>query len=397
MNLFVKGEGEIHGKEILTLSADLFYAADLITKNGKGDKFSLAYGEHENLLFSEVKSEDIISMAILDTKKKVLRGFRMAPSTRYSDSKPFSDENLEDRIAVDAIVMQVAHPSLTDFTMFENTHSGMLSESDEFDLNSIMMGIETVLINKIYSKQDDGLSAITKPVQAINISLVETGMLNPSKVVFGRFEGFKPATRKRAGIKLSEIKDKFVLNPERAFSQEEKEMMFNIPSYYAVSSNVVSIAEKIKTSWDKDPNLRKVNVLMEGPAGTGKTLDSKVLSRLLGLPYTKITCFADMDSSDVTGAILPVANEEIELPMPSDDEIYFDPAGCWERITGKKVEEGQEITEADVREAINEAYESFYASQEGKNSPRYVYYASEIVKAFENGWLCEIQERARRS
>jgi midasin (ATPase involved in ribosome maturation) len=133
---------------------------------------------------------------------------------------------------------------------------------------------------------------------------------------------------------------------------------------------------------------------MEGPAGTGKTMDSKVLSKLLGLPYTKVTCFSDMDSSDVTGAILPVAEEGIDIPIPSDDEIFFDPAGCYERITGKRLtpEEAVDISEADVRSAINEIYENFYSSQEGKNSPRYVYYASEIVKAFENGWLCEVQE-----
>lgn len=394
MNIFKKGDGTIHGQKNKNLSGDLYLALSLIMRNGTGEGYSLAYGEHENMQFAEVKSENIISMAIFDSKKKVLRGFRMDATTRYSDTKAFSDENLEDRITASAIAVMVANPPQTDFANFENSHSGELSDDDMYQLDQILMGIESKLVTHIYSKDDAlGLSAFTKPVQAINISLVETGMLNPTKVIFGKFEGFKPSKKtKRASVNITELRDKFKLNPERVFTPEEKAMLFNVPKYYAVSTNVLSIAEKVKASWGGDPNLRKVNILMEGPAGTGKTLDSKVLSSLLGLPYTKITCFSDMDSSDVTGAILPVANEELEIPIPSDDEIFFDPAGCYERITGKKVEDDQEITEADVREAINEVYESFYASQEGRNSPRYVYYASEIVKAFENGWLCEVQE-----
>lgn len=395
MNLFIKGDGLIHGQIYNTMSGDLFYALKMITENGKEyADITAAYGEHENLLFSEVKTSSVISMAILDTKRKVLRGFRMVPATRRIEAKSFSDDNFEDRIAVGIIAVMVAGADLQPFSNFESTaHQSTLTEDEEYELTQCLNAVEGNVVTKVYAKEDAGLSAVTKPIQQINISLVETGMLNPSKIVFGKFEGFQHSKKaKKAGINIAELKNKFTLNPERIFTPEEKAMMFNIPKYYAASSNVISIAEKVKASWSGDPNLRKVNILMEGPAGTGKTLDSKVLSALLGLPYTKITCFSDMDSSDVTGAILPVANEELEIPIPSDDEIFFDPAGCYERITGKKVEDDQEITEADVREAINEVYESFYASQEGRNSPRYVYYASEIVKAFENGWLCEVQE-----
>ena len=57
------------------------------------------------------------------------------------------------------------------------------------------------------------------------------------------------------------------------------------------------------------------------------------------LPYTKVTCFADMDKSDVLGSILPV------------------------------------LSEKDKSDTIE-----------------YHYYPSEIVRAYENGWLLEIQE-----
>ncbi|HAX50963.1 MAG TPA: ATPase, partial [Lachnospiraceae bacterium] len=71
-----------------------------------------------------------------------------------------------------------------------------------------------------------------------------------------------------------------------------------------------------------------------------KTQIAKALSADFNLPYTKVTCFADMDKSDVLGSILPVLSEE---------DGHSD-----------KVE--------------------------------YRYYPSEIVRAYENGWLLEIQE-----
>lgn len=67
---------------------------------------------------------------------------------------------------------------------------------------------------------------------------------------------------------------------------------------------------------------------------------AKALSADFGLPYTKVTCFADIDKSDVLGSILPV--------LPEDEN----------KTVG--------VT--------------------------YKYYPSEIVRAYENGWLLEIQE-----
>ena len=130
---------------------------------------------------------------------------------------------------------------------------------------------------------------------------------------------------------------------------------------------------------------------MEGPKGTGKTMDAKVLSRLLGLPYTKETCFSDMDSSNVIGSFLPVADEEPDIWLPSEDEIFFDPAGCYEKLTGETLTDEQKlkISDLDVQEAIQEALER---EEEKDTTPKYVFYSSEIVKAFENGWVCEIQE-----
>lgn len=56
--------------------------------------------------------------------------------------------------------------------------------------------------------------------------------------------------------------------------------------------------------------MKIANILLEGDAGSGKTQLAKALSANFGLPYTKVTCFADMDKSDIIGAILPVISTE---------------------------------------------------------------------------------------
>ncbi|GAE87859.1 AAA family ATPase [Acetivibrio straminisolvens] len=92
-------------------------------------------------------------------------------------------------------------------------------------------------------------------------------------------------------------------------------------------------------NWNRG-EMKISTILLEGDAGSGKTQLAKALSAKFNLPYTKVTCFADMDKSDVLGSILPV------------------------------------LTDKD--------------NKSGKIE--YRYYPSEIVRAYENGWLLEIQE-----
>lgn len=80
--------------------------------------------------------------------------------------------------------------------------------------------------------------------------------------------------------------------------------------------------------------MKITNILLEGDAGSGKTQLAKALSADFSLPYTKITCFADMDKSDILGSILPISNSE-------------------------------------------------------NGAIQYQYYPSEIIRAYENGWLLE--------
>lgn len=143
---------------------------------------------------------------------------------------------------------------------------------------------------------------------------------------------------KKWGTKMNE---QWILSPGRQLTVEEKKLVWKKPLSHKISEQEIRVSNEIKRNWNNE-EMKITNILLEGDAGSGKTEMAKALSANFGLPYTKVTCFADMDKSDIIGAILPVLSGE---------------------------EQSQD--EKDVS---------------------YNFYPSEIVRAFENGYLLEIQE-----
>lgn len=135
------------------------------------------------------------------------------------------------------------------------------------------------------------------------------------------------------------MKGQWLLSPTRQLTEAEQSLIWKKPSTHIESQAERRICAEVKRNWNND-EMKITNILLEGDAGSGKTQLAKALSAEFSLPYTKITCFADMDKSDVLGSILPV--------LPED------------------------------RHKANEV--------------NYQFYPSEIVRAYENGWLLEIQE-----
>lgn len=137
------------------------------------------------------------------------------------------------------------------------------------------------------------------------------------------------------------MKQNCILSPERRLTDIEQSLVWQKPASHIDSEAEKRIYNEVVKNWNRG-EMKISTILLEGDAGSGKTQIAKALSADFNLPYTKVTCFADMDKSDVLGSILPVLSEK------------------------------DESDESDTVE--------------------YKYYPSEIVRAYENGWLLEIQE-----
>jgi len=130
-----------------------------------------------------------------------------------------------------------------------------------------------------------------------------------------------------------------ILSPDRQLTDEEQSLVWHKPASHIESAAEKRIYQEVARNWNRG-EMKISTILLEGDAGSGKTQLAKALSAEFNLPYTKVTCFADMDKSDVLGSILPVLPEQEDQP----------------------------------------------------DTVQYRYYPSEIVRAYENGWLLEIQE-----
>ncbi len=180
--------------------------------------------------------------------------------------------------------------------------------------------------------------------------------------------------------------ENFSLTENRTFSRLEKQMIWKKPKSHRTSAEEWRIASEIKGNW-QDPEMKISNVLLEGDAGSGKTQLAKALSADLQLPYTKVTCFADMDKSDVFGALLPVVDSNKEQDQELLEAIYQ--TDTLEAVL-TLIQNHYGIDSFSAKEKLAELVQRIEADY--PDAIHYSYYPSEIVRAIEKGYLLEIQE-----
>ena len=180
--------------------------------------------------------------------------------------------------------------------------------------------------------------------------------------------------------------ENFSLTENRTFSRLEKQMIWKKPKSHRTSAEEWRIASEIKGNW-QDPEMKVSNVLLEGDAGSGKTQLAKALSADLQLPYTKVTCFADMDKPDVFGALLPVVDSNKEQDQELLEAIYQ--TDTLEAVL-TLIQNHYGIDPFSAKEKLAELVQRIEADY--PDAIHYSYYPSEIVRAIEKGYLLEIQE-----
>lgn len=178
----------------------------------------------------------------------------------------------------------------------------------------------------------------------------------------------------------------FSLTKDRQFSSVEKQMIWQKPTSHRTSQEEQRIAAEIFENWN-DLEMKISNILLEGDAGSGKTQLAKALSADLQLPYTKITCFADMDKSDVFGALLPIVESDVDEDQELIDAInQTETLEAVLRLIKHHYNLSTEMAKSKLADFIKRM------EQNENSNVRYKYYPSEIVRAIEKGYLLEIQE-----
>lgn len=188
------------------------------------------------------------------------------------------------------------------------------------------------------------------------------------------------------------IHEEYYLSPARQLTSVEKELVWKKPLSHKVSEEELRICREVKRNWNRG-EMKITNILLEGDAGSGKTQLAKALSADFGLPYTKVTCFADMDKSDIIGAILPViSSDRLEKMEPAEQmalKALYESDGF--QSTTEILMNALGVTQEQAALKMKQLLK-LLTEHNGEDVVEYRFYPSEIVRAYQKGYLLEIQE-----
>ncbi len=186
----------------------------------------------------------------------------------------------------------------------------------------------------------------------------------------------------------------YAYNPDRTYTDEEKDLIAKLPAKYVMPDFVPEICEFFKESSIFPAPMRVAYLL--GPAGTGKTEAANAIAAGLGLPIDHYTCNPATEIFDFIGQVFPNTGSDVksyadvrkELGLPDTDDIINDPRSAYVTLYGTEptgiVDEGKLIVEMMERVMNHMA-----TSGSGKS---FTYVESGLIKAARLGYAFEIQE-----
>ena len=250
------------------------------------------------------------------------------------------------------------------------------------------------------------------------------GVYTPNSVLAGEFTIFSQTgkvtvTVSKDAIDHKDFVGKYQLTGGRKLSVMETALVPKLEEWYIIPDEVVEICKHAQTTTGKPMQMR--NFLLRGPAGTGKTQGARAIAAGLNLPYMKYTCSASTEVFDFVGMVFPntdsmstgdgeldkqreilqsmgginYANVAKLMNLPDLDDMDYDPAGVFHRLTGVENEDASSRDcMAVVMDMVTEKIKALTkpAEKESTSGQTYTYVETDFIKALKNGYLVELQE-----
>lgn len=378
-------------------------------------KKTFALGENEKWYFAEIEDPDKLEIQLVAYNKDngMIKGAVFSKDTLSFQplavgkkiSSPMCAKTFGECVFLSMFVEYTADVEVSNYMSEVSKCFDGTDITDSEHLNSCLGILCDNLYRRVtkFDKTDEGFLALDIPENGIAMSLnpasIRSKDMSPSIILKGSFQVFNTSSSSVHTLKHGD----FFVKKDEELTDEEKERVCVMGKEHAVTSIEFELTEDIKNRWDLEGHRIK-NIILEGPAGTGKGEVAKALSYNLNLPYATLICSENTSEDDIKGCILPVIDcdgdntgntamnlEEELAKLPGSLEIQFDPVSTYEKLTGIKDES---ITEFEVLEEVNRRAIELAKTYKPSNPSEitYAFYKSEIVKALENGWLLEIQE-----
>ena len=260
-------------------------------------------------------------------------------------------------------------------------------EADDWDFGNTAEDFSKLLCkfsNNIYYRVQFSSSS-TSPIEVGEIKQLRSTDLKKEvkMVLFGTSDNFASPTNVKSSTKKAK-KGAYALSSSIAKDCPD------MPEYYQLPNWVDSCSRVIKESSSFEQPFR--NILLTGPAGTGKTTGVKAMASLMGLPYGKITCNPDTDIFDLIGQMLPNTETEITLEetcqnlnIPTFEDVENDFDNSFKNLFGR--EPDKMATPSMCYEKITEM-----VLKHAPGKKDFLFVESDLVKFYREGGFIEIQE-----